>query len=379
MSKRKIAFLSLSASPPAPPANARVAETLTACFPEFEVDSIFLVDHLKRRPIVLFLGLLHALRYYAWDVLRARKKLRHCFFRTPYIFREMRRIAAERVPAEGYHFSFQMQSIFDASVVGLKHFIYSDHTHLENKQYPDFGEHGLYNEAWIDCEREIYRNASVIFCRSSNIAHSLVADYGCDPSEVSCVYAGSNVETPELDPSSDEREAKRILFVGIDWERKGGPTLLTAFSQVLEAHPDASLSIVGCSPDTQDLPHCKAFGRVPLTSVRAHFAKASVFCLPTRLEPFGIVFVEAMASGLPIVATTVGAVPDMVLDGENGYLVPPNDPDALAERLIDVLNSPATARRLGVRGQELARSTYNWTAVGRRFRTEIDRVLLGAS
>lgn len=372
LSKHKIAFFSLSASPPAPPANAKVAETLAASFPEFDVRSIFLVDHLRRRPVAMLLGVVHALRYYAWDLLRGRKRLRYSVFRTPYMFRQLNRIAAERVRADDYVFSFQMQSIFDASLPGVNHFIYTDHTHLENKRYPDFGDQGLYAEAWIDCEREIYRNASLIFCRSSNIAHSLVEDYSCDPAKVLCVYAGSNVEIAGTDPSVHGREAKHILFVGMDWERKGGPTLLAAFSKVLTTHPDATLSIVGCSPEIGNLPRCNVFGRVPLDVVRAHFAKASVFCLPTRLEPFGIVFVEAMAHGLPIVATNVGAVPDMVVDGENGFLVPPNDPDALAGRLIELLNSPESAQCLGARGRKLASEKYNWNAVGQRMRAGIE-------
>jgi len=93
-----------------------------------------------------------------------------------------------------------------------------------------------------------------------------------------------------------------------------------------------------------------------------------VFCLPTRLEPFGIAYLEAMMHRLPVVATRVGAVPDMVLEGQTGRLVEPGDAAALAAALIDVLGDPATARRYGEAGFVRATETYTWQRVGQRIR-----------
>jgi glycosyltransferase involved in cell wall biosynthesis len=105
------------------------------------------------------------------------------------------------------------------------------------------------------------------------------------------------------------------------------------------------------------------------------YHESSVFCLPTRREPFGIAFVEAMLHGLPIVATRVGALPDMVQDGSNGYLVEPGDPEALARALCTLLADPGHCRRLGQSSFDRASTFYTWPAVGQRIRARILRVL----
>ena len=120
----------------------------------------------------------------------------------------------------------------------------------------------------------------VVFTRSNNVSQSVIKDYSCSPDKVVCVYAGSNaanVTTSERDYNN-----KNILFVGIDWQRKGGPELVEAFKKVLTHHPDARLTIVGCSPAI-DLPNCDIVGRVPLEKVSPFYEKSSIFCLPTTL------------------------------------------------------------------------------------------------
>jgi len=127
--------------------------------------------------------------------------------------------------------------------------------------------------------------------------------------------------------------AKNILFVGIDWKRKGGPVLLEAFRRVRHAHPEATLTIVGRSPEVTQ-PGVEVVGRLPLIEVARYYRSASIFCLPTLNEPFGLVLLEAFSYGLPIVATRIGAIPEIVEDGESGYLVGPQNTDELADRLI---------------------------------------------
>jgi len=371
-SLRKIAFFSLTASPPAPPANEMTLRALRAAFPSHEIDVFHVVPALKKSPLTLGFMLAAASARYAPALLGGRKKLKYALFRTPEMFSWIKRWAAAKVDPDDYAFSFQMQSLFDASVPGLPHFVYTDHTHLENLRFETFREADLYSPRWIDRERSVYRNARMVFTRSSNVSESLVSQYDCPPDRVRCVYAGSNAGVPEDVSTSPERYARKaILFAGIDWERKGGPSLLAAFAKVLERHPDASLTIVGCTPDTGSLPRCTVAGRVPLSEMPRYFAEASVFCLPTRVEPFGIVFVEAMWHGLPIVATRVGAVPDMVEDGKNGFLVPPGDAQALAGRLNEILDAPDRAAAFGATSRRLAETRYDWTMVAARMRETI--------
>ncbi|MDJ0627702.1 MAG: glycosyltransferase family 4 protein [Rhodobacter sp.] len=369
---RRIAFFSLTPSPPAPPANKMVLQELQAAFPDHVIDVIYVLEQLKRAPAALAVAAIAAGTSYAPDLLRRRKAFKYAVFRTPWLFRWIKRRAADLIDVSAYDFSFQMQSLFDASVPGLPHFVYTDHTHLENLNYEGFDPADLYSADWIDCERAVYRNATMVFTRSSNVMASLVSQYECDPDRLACVYAGSNAAVPDKVPHDPERYArKNILFAGIDWQRKGGPTLLAAFSRVLQTHPDASLTIVGCTPDIGDTLRCRLVGRVPLDEMPKHFAAASVFCMPTQVEPFGIVFVEAMWHRLPIVATRVGAVPDMVEDGENGFLVPQGDVGRLAARLTALLDDPELCARFGSASLHLARDRYDWPAVVRRMKERI--------
>jgi glycosyltransferase involved in cell wall biosynthesis len=219
----------------------------------------------------------------------------------------------------------------------------------------------------------MYHNARLNFTMSAHISRSLVDQYGCLPTRVECVYAGSNATPVQSGNLSLDRFAqKNILFVGIDWERKGGPVLLEAFREVRRSHPTATLTIVGCAPNVS-MPGCRVVGRVPSVEVSKFYETASVFCMPTTVEPFGIVFLEAFAHGVPIVATNIGAIPDFVEQGRSGYMVDCNDAAQLANRLNELLANPARCAAFGVRGQTLVGSRYTWTATAAKLAFHIQR------
>jgi glycosyltransferase involved in cell wall biosynthesis len=134
------------------------------------------------------------------------------------------------------------------------------------------------------------------------------------------------------------------------------------------------LTIVGASP-VLNLPNCTVLGQVPLTELSAHFAQSSIFCLPTRIEPFGVAILDAMSHRLPVVATSVGAIPDMIQEGISGLMVTPGDSHELAQALIDLLQDPGRCQRFGASGYGLANARYTWPSVGMRIRSEILRFL----
>jgi glycosyltransferase involved in cell wall biosynthesis len=165
--------------------------------------------------------------------------------------------------------------------------------------------------------------------------------------------------------------SKNILFVGINWQRKGGPELIKAFKKVLTLHPDAQLTIVGCSPVVDDAPKVRIVGKVPVDEVHRYYESAAVFCLPTRREPFGVVFVEALQYRLPIVATAIGAVPDLVTHGKNGYLVEAGNIDQLADALSDLVGDPQKCRAFGEEGYRIATTRYTWERVKDRLKEHL--------
>lgn len=372
--KRRFAFVVNSDSPIA---SWSVLAHLTARFPDHEVDLIHVSNELKSSLPTLGISALEVLLHYPLDIIRGRKKLRNALFRSAGVARLARRIARGTVHADTHDFVFQMQSLWSARVPGVPHFLYTDHTNLTHETYPLPDPGAMYNKGFLKRERAIYQNASAVFTRSENVTRDVIERYGADPERVVCVYAGANTEDglanarslPERNPDD-----KIILFVGKDWERKGGPDLVKAFEIVAARHKQAKLVLIGCQPE--GLPEhdgIEVLGRLPNEKLAEHYARANVFCMPTLREPFGIVFIEAMSFGLPLVGADIGAIPDFIIPGRNGYLVPPGDPPRIADALLKLLDNPELCSTFGARSQELAKERYNWPAVVGRMAERIER------
>ena len=316
-----------------------------------------------------------AIAHYGQKAGRSVSALRKHGIRTPAYFNAIGAALARKLAGRPYLFTFQTQSLIDGSQPGIPHFVYTDHTHLTNLYYPGVTRKDLASPAWIEKERSIYANARVTFTMASHVARSLHEHYGIDESRIQCVRAGANAEASDFSALDERRYAsKNILFVGIDWERKGGPQLLRAFEKVLIRHPDATLAIVGSSPPVST-PGCQVIGKVPLEAVAEHYRRASIFCMPTRNEPQGMVFMEAFEHRLPIVATTIGAIPDLIQDGVSGYLVDPDAVDALARRLDELLSDPEKCRAMGHAGFEHVKTHYTWERTGQLIGERIRREL----
>lgn len=372
MADQKIALIRMW---PNPPIARSVAQLLINHFPEYEVD-IFDVDRLlENRPDISLVNVFFVLKQYGMNSLTGPKQYRARSLKTTFFFHKAKEIISEQLSKNHYAFSFQLQSLVDASTHGLPHFVYTDNTMLANLDYPGFDRRQLATEEWIRLEKTIYQNATLIFTRSQNISRSIIENYQCEPQKVICAYAGSNAQILESRLDDRRYERKNILFVGKDWERKGGPELIEAFKIVLTTHPDAHLTIVGCSPQV-NIPNCQVVGPIPLEQIHQYYINASVFCLPTRLEPFGVVFVEAQSYKLPVVATSIGAIPDFVINQQNGYLVMPNDIGALAKALCDLVGDPEKCRAFGENGYRLTKERYNWDEVGARMRQHIQPYLI---
>jgi glycosyltransferase involved in cell wall biosynthesis len=364
---RRIAFISTYSHP----SRDSVERTLRAAFPEYELDVIAVSDIAKRHRQWVVPNLAYCAKESGRELLACRTDLRTAYFRTSYFLRRLHAAMREYVSPSRHVFSFQTQSMYDTSVPGVPHFLYTDHTHLSNLNSAFFDRRSLRPKAWLELERGIYHNATRVFTRSSDVTADLLRYYDLPAEQVECVYSGSNIHVPE-DFRTDNADFsnRNVLFVGGDWERKGGPVLVEAFRQVQKTFPDARLTIAGASPAV-DLPNCRVLGHVPLRELTPHYAQASIFCVPTLLEPFGIVYLEAMLHGLPVIATRTGALPDMVTDFGTGRLVEPGDVSGLAAALIDLLGDPRRCQAYGRAGLERARSLYSWEHVGRRWRAAI--------
>jgi len=357
--------------------NDRVAGWLREQFPDLELVQIdVLQDVIKSSRSVVWRAAAAALAAYPGRIARRERDFRDFFFRTPYLFHAIRRMIRERCAslAASALFSFQTQSIYDASIDGLPHFLYTDHTHLANLTYPGADHRRLYSPAWIELEHAIYRSARVNMTMSGFVQDSIIRDYHCDPARVAVVGGAPNTTISESAPDNDGYANRTILFVGIDWERKGGPVLVEAFRRVLQKLPDARLIIAGCSPAIS-LPNVEVLGRVPLPEVSRLILRSSVVVLPSLREPHGIITIEAMMHGIPTVVTRIGAMPEVVDDGQCGRVVPPGDAPALAAALVDLLSDPLLCRQYGMAAREKARACYTGAVVSKKIGDTIREAL----
>jgi glycosyltransferase involved in cell wall biosynthesis len=215
--------------------------------------------------------------------------------------------------------------------------------------------------------RRVFRQAAHVVAWSSWVRDSLIADYQVGPRHASVIPPGVDVSrwTPR-----GERHAGplRILFVGGDLHRKGGGTLLSAFAALPPG--TAELTLVTRSPDP-GIPGVRVErGLTPNAPALIELYRSSdVFVLPTEAEAFGIAAIEAAAAGLPVIATPVGGLRDIVVEGETGYLISPTDVDALCHHLWRLAADEHLRARLGTAARARALGHFD---AGRNARAIVD-------
>ncbi|MFF3456235.1 glycosyltransferase family 4 protein [Streptomyces sp. NPDC002730] len=168
--------------------------------------------------------------------------------------------------------------------------------------------------------------------------------------------------------------------------RKGQDTLILAMPAILAKVPDAVLLIVGGGPYEKDLrklasetgvaKSVRFTGSVPWEELPAHYGAGDVFAMPCRtrrggldVEGLGIVYLEASATGLPVVAGDSGGAPDAVLDGETGWVVRGGSAEESAERIVALLEDPDLRRRMGERGREWVEEKWRWDLLAEKLKT----------
>ncbi|MFD4969432.1 glycosyltransferase family 4 protein [Streptomyces sp. NPDC058424] len=165
--------------------------------------------------------------------------------------------------------------------------------------------------------------------------------------------------------------------------RKGQDTLIRAMPRILAAEPDTVLLIVGGGPYEKELRALAArtgvsgsvrfTGAVPWAELPAHYGAGDVFAMPCRtrrggldVEGLGIVYLEASATGLPVVAGDSGGAPDAVLDGETGWVVRGGSPEEAADRVVTLLGDAELRRRMGERGRSWVEERWRWDLLAQR-------------
>lgn len=215
-------------------------------------------------------------------------------------------------------------------------------------------------QCWDELERHCYHQAAITLTRSEYTRQSIINDYGVPPERVAVVGGGINFA--DLPPAVPLADAPRVLFIGKEFERKGGAQLVAAFRQARARVPHAELWLVTANHIDEPGTRCIAptHDRAAIASL---YRQASVFAMPSRCETWGDVFLEAMAFGLPCVGTTHDAMPEIIQHGETGYVVDPDDVASLAGYLEQLLSDAWLRQRMGANGRERVAHTFTWAHV----------------
>ena len=224
------------------------------------------------------------------------------------------------------------------------------------------------------------RSAHLIFSLSEFSRSDISRAYRIAPSKIQVTYAGVDSSFLAAMPSRPHTDTPHLslLYSGRlngPREQKGIDVLLSSLPLVVRHH-DVALNLIGTGPRLEQYGaqaeelnmhrYVKFLGFIEHDKMPAYYAQADLFVLPSRRESFGLVLAEAMACGLPVVATTAGAIPEVVEDGVTGLLVPPDDPEALAGAMNSLLGDPAKMKAMGAQGREKVEKHFTWDKVAER-------------
>jgi glycosyltransferase involved in cell wall biosynthesis len=236
-------------------------------------------------------------------------------------------------------------------------------------------------EKTLQFERRVYNSMERVLTFSQYMRDSIVKNYDIAEDRVMALGAGMNLdEIPE--PAPDKQyDSQEILFIGVEFERKGGPQLLQAFRALRETHPAAVLHIVG--PRKLSIPppldtNVKYHGFLSKGDPRGRellrqlFNRSSLFVMPSLYEPFGIAPLEAMAHGIPAILSNGWALPELVTPGLTGELVEVGSVSDLTDQMKALLSSPDLLKQMGERARSEVLAKYTWGAVVDRLLTTID-------
>jgi len=282
--------------------------------------------------------------------------------------------------AGDYEFYFQQRALFDPSDwAETPYCIYTDCTHQNTLQNWDkwspFSQKEL--KQWLEREKAIYDNATLLFPWSDFAAQSMIHDYGQPPEKV--IVAGSGINFTESPQDHGDYDGLTILFVGYDFERKGGPDLLRAFELVKKEICSAQLIIGGPPiPTGAGADGVTWVGSISSRSQMAElYKRASLFVMPSVYEPWGSVYLEAMAHGVPCIAANKSAAPEIITNGVDGALVEPGNIEMLAKAIVDLLSDTQILQSYGAQARAKVLTEFTWEAVVKRIAPHIRRSING--
>jgi glycosyltransferase involved in cell wall biosynthesis len=280
--------------------------------------------------------------------------------------REQVQAALRTTKLDALFYHTQVTAVFSGRIMsGIPTVVSLDATPLDFDRIGRLYDHQPSSVAALESfkkalNRRAFKRARRLVTWNQIAKDSLVGEYGVEADKVVVIPPGIDLQKWRSNRSSEPGRPVRLLFVGGDFRRKGGETLLKAFRTSLAG--DCELDIV-----TRE--NVDASG---LAGVRVHhglgpnspelmdlYARADIFTFPTLADMLPLAIMEAMASGLPVITTAVGALNELVEDGAAGFVVPPGDAEALAEATMRLVKNPALRSEMSATARRVADQKFN--------------------
>lgn len=232
-------------------------------------------------------------------------------------------------------------------------------------------------------EKKLMKRSDALIAVSKYTVDELTELYGIDEEKIHVIYNGVDVE--KFKPRTNRAELRRefgleegqkiVLFVGRLYHRKGLEILLHSIPPVLQEFRDVKFVISGTGfkkkeerlrklakeLDIED--HVTFLGYVPDEKLPDLYADSDIFVLPAIYENFPFAILEAQATGLPVISTKVGGIPEFLVDNENGFVIDPGDSTQLTQRVLTLLQDPKLAKEMGDRGRKLIEEKFSWRLI----------------
>jgi glycosyltransferase involved in cell wall biosynthesis len=272
------------------------------------------------------------------------------------------------------HFTDAREALFctatDVPLVGTVHDCYFAEAPANflsyRLQYHDWIRRFLYYHAVRFFEPRAFKKLKRIIANSRYVKEALIRCYHLQADHIEVIYNGvQELSTSPSSRTAPHPDETRMLFVGSNFQRKGLPTLIRALPQVLVRVPHAVLYVIGKDPNQEAMQrlcqrmkvgnHVRFLGGLPHSEVLRHFTQADIFVMPSLIEGFGIVFLEAMAAGVPAIGSSLGGTRELITDGVNGFLVKPLDVQNLAQKICMVLENKPLREQIVAQGYQTAK------------------------
>ncbi|MBI5858904.1 MAG: glycosyltransferase family 4 protein [Sphingobacteriales bacterium] len=253
--------------------------------------------------------------------------------------------------------------------------------------YPYFSNLAKYNvQQGIELDKKAFQKTAHCMLASEWNKNSAINDYGIDTNKISVVPCGANLDAipAASDLNMNASGQCRLLFLGVEWERKGGDIALETFRLLKQKGANPHLHIIGCVPPV-DLAEEKNVTVIPfldknkpddLKQLNQILLQTDFLLLPTRAECAGVVFSEASAYAIPSVTTDTGGVSTYVKTGINGFALPLQaGADVYSEKIWQLLEDKQTMQNLKHSARKYYEENLNWDLWGRQFQQIAERLV----